>query len=95
MGKRAGNTVKEILAKPPARLGTLLIAVVIIIATGVVAFFTEQGAMEARNWVVRSYEVRHELGGWKWSERRPEQTRSAICCGTIPTNLRIWIGKPG
>jgi len=62
VGERSGNTVKEILAKPPARLGTLLIAVVIIIATGAVAFFTEQGAMEARNWAVHSYEVRHALG---------------------------------
>jgi len=58
---RSGNKIKETLAKPPVRLGTLLIAVVIIIATGAVAFFTEQGAMETRNWVIHSYEVRYAL----------------------------------
>jgi signal transduction histidine kinase len=56
---RSGTTVKEILTKPQARLGTVLM--LIIIATGAVAFSTEQGAMEARNWVVHSYEMRHAL----------------------------------
>ena len=61
MGKRSGSTVREMLTKPQARLGTLLIAVVIIVATGAAAFFTAQSAMEARNWVVHSYEMRHAL----------------------------------
>jgi signal transduction histidine kinase len=61
VGKHSGSTVREVLTKPQARLGTLLIAVVIIIATGAVAFLTEQDAIEARDWVVHSYEMRHAL----------------------------------
>jgi signal transduction histidine kinase len=55
------SKIEKIFSRPPVRLASLLFALVVVIATGALALFTEAGVADSRNWVVHSYEVRREL----------------------------------
>jgi signal transduction histidine kinase len=56
-----GVRLSKPLSKVSARLIVLLTAFAIVLATGVTTVLVERGTIESRNWVVHTYEVRHEL----------------------------------
>lgn len=43
------------------RLASLIFALVMIVRTGVIAYFTEAGVMNTRSWVLHSYQVKSDL----------------------------------
>ncbi|MGH9741754.1 MAG: sensor histidine kinase [Candidatus Acidiferrum sp.] len=47
--------------KLPVRLASLIFALVMIIAIGVTAFFTEAGVTNSRSWVLHTYDVKSHL----------------------------------
>jgi signal transduction histidine kinase len=47
--------------KLPVRLASLIFALVMIVVTGVIAYFTEAGVMNSRTWVVHTYQVKTDL----------------------------------
>jgi signal transduction histidine kinase len=49
------------LSKLPMRLASLIFALMMIIATGVIAYFTEAGVKNSRSWVLHTYEVKTDL----------------------------------
>jgi signal transduction histidine kinase len=43
------------------RFAALILALVLIVTTGVIAYFTEAGVMNSRSWVLHTYEVKADL----------------------------------
>jgi signal transduction histidine kinase len=56
--KRGANII---FPKLPVRLASLIFALVMIVTTGVIAYFTEAGVMSSRTWVLHTYEVKTNL----------------------------------
>jgi signal transduction histidine kinase len=56
---KSGATILS--PKLPVRLASLSLALVMIVTTGVIAYFTEAGVMNSRAWVLHSYEVKTGL----------------------------------
>jgi signal transduction histidine kinase len=64
VGENAGTWKSEavtLFSKLPVRLASLILALMMIITTGVIACFTEAGVMDSRSWVLHTYEVKTNL----------------------------------
>jgi signal transduction histidine kinase len=74
---RLDGAVRKKFSSPAVRFASFLLALVIIVMVGILAYVTEIGTMSSQEWVVHTYRVRSELNDLQLELTRVHASESA------------------